>query len=96
MMVLNSTLRNFMVLNSFLNKSFIKKDIMKRNVGTIDKAVRLVLAAILITLNLTGTVTGTLSIVLWVVTASMLFTSIFSFCPVYTLIGVNTCPAKEK
>jgi hypothetical protein len=26
----------------------------------------------------------------------MLFTSIFSFCPVYTLIGVNTCPAKEK
>lgn len=67
---------------------------MKKNVGSIDKIIRIVLAILLLALNLTGTITGTLSIVAWVVTASMVFTTLTSFCPVYTLLGINTCPMK--
>lgn len=69
---------------------------MKKNVGKIDKIIRIALAVLLLTLNLTGIITGTLSIVAWVVTASMVFTTLTSFCPVYTLLGINTCPMKSQ
>lgn len=68
---------------------------MKKNMGTTDKVIRLVLAAIFAGLFLTDTVTGTTGIVLMVLAAVFVLTSLISFCPLYPLVGINTCPAKK-
>ncbi len=67
---------------------------MKKNMGSMDRVVLLVIAAILIALYLTNVVTGTLGIILLVVAIAFMLTSVISFCPLYTLIGVNTCKTK--
>lgn len=68
---------------------------MKKNMGMADRAIRLIVAAVLVALYFTGTVTGTLGIVLLVVAGVFTLTSVVSFCPLYTLVGLNTCPAKK-
>jgi hypothetical protein len=67
---------------------------MKKNMGTSDKAIRIIIAAVFAALYFTGTVTGTLGIVLLVVGGVFLFTSVISFCPLYTLLNINTCKKK--
>jgi hypothetical protein len=42
-----------------------------------------------------GLVTGTAGYVLMALGAVFLLTSLVSFCPLYTLVGLNTCPAKK-
>jgi hypothetical protein len=63
---------------------------MKTNVGGIDRIARIVLGLALIALTLTGTigVWGWIGVVL-VATAAM------GFCPIYTVLGFNTCPMKK-
>lgn len=67
---------------------------MKKNMGTTDKIIRIIVAAVFAVLYFTGTVTGTLGMVLLVLGGVFLFTSIVSFCPLYTLVGINTCKTK--
>ncbi len=69
---------------------------MKKNMGNTDRIVRLLLAAVVAVLYFTNTITGTLGIVLLVAAGVFVLTSLVSFCPLYTLIGLNTCPAKKK
>jgi hypothetical protein len=64
---------------------------MKANMGTTDKAIRIVVAIVLITLNLTNVVTGTLGVILLVLAAVFILTSFVSFCPLYLPLGINTC-----
>lgn len=68
---------------------------MKKNMGNADKIIRFVLAAIIAVLYFTGTVTGTLSIVLLIVAGVFVVTSLVNFCPLYTLFGLKTCPAEK-
>lgn len=70
---------------------------MKKNIGTTDKIVRTLVAAILIALYFTKTVEGTWGIVALVFSAVLILTSIFSICPPYVLMGVNThkCCCKD-
>ncbi len=68
---------------------------MKKNMGNTDRIIRLVLAAVFAVLFFTNTVTGTLGIVLLVLGGVFALTSLVSFCPLYTIIGLNTCPAKK-
>lgn len=67
---------------------------MKRNLGTADKIIRVIIAAIVAILYFTNVITGTTGIVLLVVAAVLLITSLVSFCPLYALLGLKTCPAK--
>jgi len=69
---------------------------MKKNMGTIDKAVRIIIAAVFSILYFTGTVSGTLGLILLILGGVFLVTSLISFCPLYTLIGLNTCPTKKQ
>lgn len=69
---------------------------MVKNVGTTDKIIRFAIAAVMLVLYFTNVVTGTLGIVALVVAGIMVFTSLFSFCGLYTLIGVNTCPLEQE
>ncbi len=67
---------------------------MKKNMGSTDRIIRIILAAVFAVLYFTGTVTGTLGLVLVVLGGVFLATSLISFCPLYTLVGLNTCPKK--
>ncbi len=67
---------------------------MKKNMGSTDKIIRVLLAVVFAALYFTGTVGGTLGIVLLVLGGVFLATSLISFCPLYTILGMNTCPKK--
>jgi hypothetical protein len=68
---------------------------MKKNMGTVDKAIRIIVALIIGILFFTKVITGTLGIVLLVLAIVFLITSLISFCPLYTLCGCSTCKVKE-
>lgn len=63
---------------------------MKTNEGGIDRVVRIVAGLVLLGLMATGTIGwwGWLGIV-------PLATGLIGWCPVYTLLGMNTCPTKS-
>ena len=69
---------------------------MKKNMGSADRVIRLVLAAIFAALYFTNTVTGTLGIVLLVLGAVFVLTSLISTCPLYSIFGISTCPVKKQ
>ena len=64
---------------------------MKANMGSMDKTIRIVIAVIIAALYFTGTISGTLGIVLLVLAAVLLLTSFISFCPLYAPFGITTC-----
>ena len=67
---------------------------MKKNVGSIDKVVRIIIAIVLAVLYFANVVTGTLGIIFLVLAAIMLLTSFISFCPLYAPFGMNTSKKK--
>ena len=69
---------------------------MKKNMGNTDRMIRLLLAVVVAILFYTNVISGTLGIVLLVIAGVFVVTSLVSFCPLYTLIGMNTCPAKKE
>ena len=69
---------------------------MKKNMGNTDRIIRLIVAVIFGGLYFTNTVSGTFGIVLLALAGVFILTSLVSFCPLYTLIGLNTCPAKKN
>jgi hypothetical protein len=69
---------------------------MKANMGSYDKLLRLVIAIVLIVLYYTGVIHDTLGIIGLVVALLLTITSLISFCPLYTLLGINTCKKVEK
>lgn len=69
---------------------------MKPNMGGTDRIIRFIAAAIAVVLYSTGTLTGTLGIIALVVAAIFTLTSVISFCPLYSIFGLNTCPVKNN
>jgi len=67
---------------------------MKKNMGSADKVIRLLLAVVFAVLYFTGTIVGTPGLVLLVLGGVFAATSLVSFCPLYTLVGISTCPKK--
>jgi hypothetical protein len=63
---------------------------MKKNMGTIDIAARLLVAALLIVLYFMQVVTGTAGILLLVIAGVFVLTGIVRFCPLYLPFGINT------
>lgn len=67
---------------------------MKKNMGTGDKAIRVLIAIVIAVLYFTGTISGTLGLVLLILAGVFVLTSLVSFCPLYTPLGINTCKTK--
>jgi hypothetical protein len=63
---------------------------MKKNMGTIDKAIRILVAVTIAILFFAHVITGTLAIILVVLAAIFVLTSLVSFCPLYLPFGINT------
>lgn len=68
---------------------------MKKNMGNQDKLIRTIIAIIFAVLYFTGIVGGTIGIILMVVSAIFLLTSLISFCPLYRIFGIQTCKVKN-
>lgn len=64
---------------------------MKSNVGSLDRILRVTVGLALIAAAATGTVGlwGYIGIV-------PVLTGLFRFCPAYPLLGINTCPMKDR
>ncbi|WP_162127959.1 YgaP family membrane protein [Flavobacterium phycosphaerae] len=69
---------------------------MKKNMGTTDRLLRVVLAIVLAVLYFTHTINGTVALVLGILAIVFILTSLVSFCPLYAPFGINTCSKKTK
>jgi len=67
---------------------------MKKNMGSVDRFIRLVLAVIIGILYFKGIISGTLSIVLLVLAVIFVLVGFIGFCPLYAPFGFNTCKRK--
>jgi hypothetical protein len=65
---------------------------MDTNVGTIDRMLRIGSALTVAGLYAGGVISGPWALGLGVVSGMLLLTGAVSFCPLYRLIGVSTCP----
>ncbi|WP_461090149.1 YgaP family membrane protein [Spirosoma gilvum] len=63
---------------------------MKKNMGSTDRIIRIIVAIILIGLFATSTLTGTWGIVSLVVAGMFIVTSLVSTCPLYLPFGIRT------
>jgi hypothetical protein len=63
---------------------------MKKNMGTIDKVIRILVAVIIAVLYFTNVISGTLAIVLLVLAGIFILTALFGICPGYIPLGFNT------
>jgi uncharacterized membrane protein YtjA (UPF0391 family) len=68
---------------------------MKKNMGGLDRVIRIVIAILVGVLYFTGIIQGTVAYVLLGLSVIFVLTSLVSFCPLYTLVGLNTCKTKN-
>jgi hypothetical protein len=68
---------------------------MKKNMGNTDRIIRIIVAAAIAGLFFANVITGTVGIILLVLAGIFVLTSLVSFCPIYTIVGINTCPTKS-
>ncbi len=69
---------------------------MKKNMGSADRIIRIIIAAVIAVLYYTGAIGGTVGLILLVLAGVFVLTSLVSFCPLYAPFGINTCPAKKS
>ena len=63
---------------------------LRTNMGTTDRIIRLLFAAVVAVLYFTNTISGTLALVLGILAVIFLFTSVFAFCPLYLPFKFST------
>jgi hypothetical protein len=69
---------------------------MKKNIGTIDKVIRILVAVVIAVLYFTNVISGTLGIVLLVLGVVFVLTSLVSVCPIYLALGLSSAKKEEK
>lgn len=67
---------------------------MKKNMGSTDKAIRILIALIIGVLYYSGIISGTTALVLGIFAVIFVLTSLISFCPLYLPLGISTCKKK--
>ena len=67
---------------------------MKKNMGSADRIIRIIISAIFVTLYFTDKITGTLGIILIILSLIFVLTSLVSFCPLYLPFGLSTLRKK--
>jgi hypothetical protein len=69
---------------------------MKKNMGATDKTIRVLIAIVIAILYFTDVISGTLAIILGIIAVVFVVTSLFSFCPAYVPIKINTAKKETK
>ena len=67
---------------------------MKKNMGIADRIIRVIIAAVIVALYFTNTVSGTLGIILLILSGVFVLTSLIRVCPLYLPFGIKTCKTK--
>ncbi|WYI67632.1 DUF2892 domain-containing protein (plasmid) [Thioclava sp. GXIMD4216] len=66
---------------------------MTRNMGKTDRALRVIVAVVLLVLAIAGILpAGLLKILAVIVALVFIVTSLIGTCPLYTIVGIRTCP----
>lgn len=68
---------------------------MKKNMASADRIIRILLAAVFGYLYFSGTVSGTLGLILVILGVVFLLTSAIGSCPLYSVFGISTCPVEK-
>ena len=68
---------------------------MPKNMGTVDRIVRIILAVVIAILFFTNQITGVAAIVLGIIAIIFVLTSLVSFCPLYLPFKINTGAKKQ-
>lgn len=63
---------------------------MKKNMGSVDKVIRLLVAVVIAILFFTHVIEGTLGIILMILAGVFVLVSLIGFCPLYMPFGINT------
>lgn len=63
--------------------------------GNVDKVIRILVALVIIGLYLAHVISGVVAIVLIIIAAIFVLTSMLSFCPLYLPFGINTDKKKD-
>ncbi len=63
---------------------------LNKNMGTLDRIIRLVIAAVIAVLYFTGNLSGLAAIILGILAVIFVVTSLVSFCPLYLPFGLST------
>lgn len=69
---------------------------MKKNMGGMDRIVRFIIAGIVLALYFTNVIGGTLAYVLLGLAAILVVTSFMNFCPLYAVLGINSCKISDN
>ncbi|GAB7087079.1 DUF2892 domain-containing protein [Marinifilum fragile] len=69
---------------------------MKKNMGTLDRILRVIVSITLAILYFTDIITGTIGLIVFIFACVMFLTSVIGNCPPYTLLGINTCKVKPE
>lgn len=69
---------------------------MKKNMGRIDRTLRLVAAAVFAVLLIAGIVKGTAAVILAILAAIFVITTFVGFCPAYMPFGISTKKARSR
>ncbi len=67
---------------------------MKKNLGGLDKAIRVLTATLLGVLYYYDIISGSLAYALMGLAIYVLITCLFNFSPIYEVLGINTCKNK--
>lgn len=68
---------------------------MPKNMGIIDRTIRIILAIIVPVLYFTNVISGALAIILFVIAAVFVLTSVIGFCPLYVPFKISTIKNKK-
>ncbi len=63
---------------------------MKKNIGTADKGIRVIMGIAIALLYYFNIISGTLALILMAVALILLITSFINFCPLYSIFKIST------
>jgi hypothetical protein len=70
---------------------------MKKNMGTIDRIIRILLAAVVVILYFAGSISGVAAIIFGILAVVFIITSLIGFCPLYMPFNISTiCKSKQS
>ena len=69
---------------------------MKKNMGTTDKLIRVLLGTAIAVLYFFDVFSGTVGAILAIVAILFLMTSLLNYCPLYSIFGIRTCKTEDK
>lgn len=67
---------------------------MKKNMGNIDRGVRVLIAVVIVILYFTGQISGTATIILGILAVAFILTGMVGTCPAYLPFGLSTLGKK--